>query len=712
MRGDEREGSAPEAGPGKPGASYRIGIDIGGTFTDIAVSEEATGEVRVFKALSDQADPLSGIVDGIALVCEALGCTERAFVSRCSRIVHGTTIGTNAIIQRDGPAVGLIATRGFRDVLEFMDGTKPDPFNIRMERPAPLVPRHRRLGVGGRLDYRGVELEPLDEDDVRRAAAAFRAEDVRSIAVALLWSQVNPRHEHACRAILAEELPDVPVVISSDVLPQLREWDRTCATVLSAYTLPAMSGYLARLRDYLRARGGRAEPLIIQCNGGSAPIDRILEIPSRSIGSGPAAAPAAAVQAASEFFRRDDIHAVSIDMGGTSFDVALLRGGMPALTRRLRVAGMPLGSLAADIVSIGAGGGSIASVDSGGALAVGPRSAGADPGPACYGRGGREPTVTDAFVALGYVAPEAFLGGRMKLDRDKALAAIDEAVAGPLGLGVVDAAAGIFRLANFKMVKAIAAVSVERGIDPRGMILVCGGGAGGIVVGALAAEFGVERVLIPRVAGGYSAFGMTVVDVTFDYTRTATADSDSVDVGEINRMFADMEAEARRDLAASEVDAEEIAFQWFYDAAYWGQAHELIVPLAKGRFEDTADLRGAFDREHERVYSFMMPDDKVNFLHWRLNAIVGSGLPVPRREAARAPDPATALIGRRDAWFGGEAGRTDLAVYDGARLRPGHVVAGPAVIEEPTTSVTVFSGDEVRVCLLGYDYRARGGGRS
>ena len=688
--------------------AYRVGIDVGGTFTDLSVADEAAGDIHVFKALSDQSDPLRGILAGIALACEAFECTEEEFVSRCRRIVHGTTIGTNAIIQRNGPVTGLLATRGFRDVLEFMDGTKPEPFNVRMARPRPLVPRYRRLGVGGRIDYRGEEVEPLCEADVRAAAARFREEGVTSVAVAFLWSQVNSAHERRAREILDEEMAGVPVVISSDVLPQLREWDRTSATVLSAYTLPPIAGYLERLRAHLAERGFGAEPLIIQCNGGSAPIDRILKVPSKSIGSGPAAAPAAAVQAASEFFERGAIDAISVDMGGTSFDVGLIRGGLPALTRHLKIAGMPLGSLATDIVSIGAGGGSIASIDAGGALAVGPRSAGANPGPACYGRGGVKPTVTDAFVALGYVHPDAFLGGRLPLDRSRALEAIEREIAAPLGSGVVDAAAGIFRLANFKMVKAMAAVSIERGVDPRGTIIVAGGGAGAVVVGALAEEFGVDRALVPRVAGGYSAFGMTVVDVTFDYTRTFTTDSEVVDVEEVNRCFAAMEEEARRDLVASAVAVDAVRFQWFYDAAYRGQAHELIVPLPGGRFTGVADLRAPFDEEHERIYTFKMPNDKVNFLHWRVNAVVGSSLPMPEREWSASPDASAARTGRRRAWFGGKEGETEIAVYDGTALRPGQVVRGPAVIEEPTTSVTVFPGHAVRVCLVGYDYRVHG----
>ncbi len=688
--------------------AFRLGIDIGGTFTDVTVADETDGSVQVFKALSTKDDPLTGIINGIGLASSAMGLSEAEFVSRCRRIVHGTTIGTNAIIQRNGPVVGLIGNKGFRDILEFMDGTKPEPFNLRMARPEPLVPRHRRLFVGGRIDYQGREVEPLAEDDVRNVAEVFRKQGVESVAVALLWSQVNLAHEVRVREILNEMLPNVAVVISSEILPQLREWDRTSATVLSAYTLPPIAGYFRRLRTYLTDNGYTSEPLIIQCNGGSAPIDRILQVPGKSIGSGPAAAPAAAVHVASEFFSREKINVISIDMGGTSFDVGLIREGMPTLTRELRIEGMPLGSMAADIISIGAGGGSIASVDSGGALKVGPESAGSKPGPVCYGLGGTEPTVTDVFVALGYVSPDAFVGGQISLDREAALAAISDKVAVPLGLDVIDAAAGIFKLTNFMMVKAMAAASVERGVDPRKTVLVAGGGAGGVVVGALAEEFGVDRALIPRVAGGYSAFGMTVVDVTFDYTETFAISTETLEIEEINQRFAAMEEQALKELLASGVDTSTVKFQWFYDAAYWGQAHELIVPLEKGRFADISDLRSAFDKEHERIYSFMMPDDRVNFFHWRLNAIVSDELEQP---PAQDGDANTALPSprcRRPAWFGGLQHEQEIPVFEGRKLRQGQVVPGPAVIEEPSTSVTVFPGHAVRVSRLGYDYRVRG----
>ncbi|MBL09891.1 MAG: 5-oxoprolinase [Acidiferrobacteraceae bacterium] len=685
--------------------SLRIGIDIGGTFTDITVADETTGDVQVYKSLSVPSDPLKGITNGIAVVCQEMGIDEDALISRCARIVHGNTIGTNAIIQRNGPVTGLLGTKGFRDVLEFMDGTKPDPFDLRMERPQPLVPRYLRLGIGGRIDYSGKEVDTLAEADILGAIELFKKENVESIAVAYLWSQVNPIHEQKTRELLGLHLPDVPVLLSSDVLPQLREWDRTSASVLCAYTYPAVAGYLDRFRKYLVEHGFKSEPLIIQCNGGSAPIEHILKIPSKSIGSGPAAAPAAAVQVASEFFSRDDINAISVDMGGTSFDVGLIRNGLPTFTRDLRIAGMPLGSLATDIISVGAGGGSIAFIDPGGALAVGPRSAGAEPGPACYGLGGVDPTVTDAFVVLGYVHPDTFLGGRFSLDHSKALQAIEKNIANPLGLSVIDAAAGIIRLANFKMVKAIESVSVERGVDPRGTILVAGGGAGGIVVGALAEEVGIDRAIIPRVAGGYSAYGMTVVDVTFDYTRTHAADSDKISLDEVNSLFSELETQALSDLNLSGISTEGVRFQWFYDAAYWGQAHELIVPLSKGRFSDINDLRSFFDAEHERIYTFKMPDDKVNFFHWRLNAIVESGIDVEETVALAQTDASEAMREQRAVYFGVETTKQNTAIYDGTKLLPGHIVKGPAVIEELTSGIVIAPGHRVMVNRTGYDYR-------
>ena len=684
--------------------SLRIGIDIGGTFTDITVADEITGSVQVFKSLSVPSDPLQGIVDGISLVCDGMDVSASQLISRCTRIVHGNTIGTNAIIQRNGPVTALLGTKGFRDVLEFMDGTKPDPFNLRMARPKPLVPRYLRIGIGGRIDYSGKEVDQLNEEDIVEAITIFKNEGVQSIAVAYLWSQVNSAHEQQTRDVLKKHLPNIPVLLSSDVLPQLREWDRTSASVLCAYTYPAVAGDLGRFRSYLAEHGFKSEPLIIQCNGGSAPIEQILKVPSKSIGSGPAAAPAAAVQVSSEFFDRDEINAISIDMGGTSFDVGLIRQGLPTFTRDLKISGMPLGSLATDIVSVGAGGGSIAVIDPGGALAVGPQSAGADPGPACYDLGGKNPTVTDAFVALGYVHPDAFLGGRFKLNRVNAISAIEENIAKPLGMSVINAAAGIIRLANFKMVKAIESVSIERGVDPRNTVIVAGGGAGGIVVGALAEEVGIDRAIIPRVAGGYSAYGMTVVDVTFDYTRTLTTDSEVISLEEINNLFESMEETALNDLAASGIDTSSIRFQWFYDAAYWGQAHELIVPLSKGKFSDISELRSFFDNEHERIYTFMMSDDKVNFFHWRLNAIVESGIKVSQIQTSGKNDAADAIRNHRTVYFGGEDKKHETAIYDGTKLIPGHIVRGPAVIEELTSGIVVGPTHHVEVNQTSYDY--------
>ena len=687
--------------------SLRIGIDIGGTFTDVTVADEITASVQVFKSLSVPSDPLQGIVNGIGLACDGMQISQAQLISRCTRIVHGNTIGTNAIIQRNGPVTGLLGTKGFRDVLEFMDGTKPDPFNLRMARPKPLVPRYLRIGIGGRIDYSGKEVDQLNEADIIEAIRVFKKEHVESIAVAYLWSQVNSTHEQETREILKQHLPGIPVLLSSDVLPQLREWDRTSACVLCAYTYPAVAGYLSRFRLYLVENGFKSEPLIIQCNGGSAPIEQILKVPSKSIGSGPAAAPAAAVQAASEFFNRDEINAISIDMGGTSFDVGLIRQGLPTFTRDLKVSGMPLGSLATDIVSIGAGGGSIAFIDPGGALAVGPQSAGADPGPACYDLGGTVPTVTDAFVALGYVDPDTFLGGKFKLNRENAIAVIDKNIAQPLGLSLINAAAGIIRLANFKMVKAIESVSVERGVDPRNTILVAGGGAGGIVVGALADEVGIDRAIIPRVAGGYSAYGMTVVDVTFDYTRTLTTDSETISIEQVNELFSDMEKHALDDLNASGIETTSVRFQWFYDAAYWGQAHELIVPLSKGRFSDVSELRSFFDNEHERIYTFMMPGDKVNFFHWRLNAIVESGKKVSQTLSSGESDPTAAIRSHRTVFFGGEERKHETAIYDGTKLLPGNIVRGPAVIEELTSGIVIGPTHYVLVNHTSYDYRLK-----
>jgi N-methylhydantoinase A len=674
---------------------YRLGIDIGGTFTDFVVMQDGR-VVLTWKEESTPEDSMEAVQVGLEAVGRLLGPGLDAVLADTGALVHGTTTSTNTVIQRNGPRVGLVCTAGFRDVLYFRDGFKPDRFNIRLRHPRPFVDRALRVEVDERLDASGDVIVPLDEDGVRRAAARFRDAGVEAIAVALLWAPVNRCHERRAAEILREELPGVPVVEAAEVLPEIREWERTSAAVLSAYVLPDISGYLGRFERWLEHAGLGRKPLIMQINGGCASVEEILRRPVYSLASGPAAASAAALHAAGDGAK--DL--ITIDMGGTSFDVCLISGGRPALTRTMQIEGQPIGAMGVAVHSIGAGGGSVAWVDPGGAIRVGPRSAGSRPGPACYGLGGTRPTLTDAYVVLGYLAPTAFLGGRRMLREDLALEAIERDVAEPLGLDPVQAAAGVERVTDSKMVRAIQAVSVRRGIDPRRYTLVAGGGAGGLHVVRLARELGLEHVLVPHEAAVLCALGMTVTDVRHDYVRAMRTSLADADLGGVNAIFAEMEEEGRRRLRAEGFDDARIQMERWVDACYRGQIYELNVPVASTFPLKPAHLEDAaarFNERHEALFGYRRDDLPVDFLHWRL-VVRGRNAASRRngrgsRQAVPAPVGTPAPLDQRLIHFLEFGGWILTNVYAADQLRPGAEIHGPAIIQAPSTTLLLCPGD-------------------
>lgn len=676
---------------------HRIGVDIGGTFTDFTVVDDRGGIV-VWKEPTTPDDPTRAISSGLEAIAGKLGQPAKDFLGSTDLFVHGTTIATNTVIQRNGPTVGLLATRGFRDVLYLRDGFKPDRFNIRMEHPREFVDRALRIGITERIDKNGIELTPLAENEVREAAAKFRSLGVSAVAVAYLWAMANSDHERRTAEILAEELPGVHVVCGADVLPEIREWERTSATALSAYILPGIDKYLRALEEILADGGVPHPPLIMQINGGCASVAEILRRPVYALASGPAAAPAAAAAYASRAGLSD---LITVDMGGTSFDVCLIRGGRPTVSRSIQVEMQPIGVAGIDVHSIGAGGGSIAWVDSGGALRVGPRSAGAVPGPVSYGAGGTEPTVTDANVVLGYLAPEAFLGGRRTLDHELAVEAIRQLVAEPLGLTDLEAAAGVIRVVNANMVQAIRAVSVERGIDPRGYTLVVGGGAGGLHATELARELGIGRVLIPREAGVFCSLGMTVTDVRHDYVRAHHAVSSSLDLAHLDGLFEELETEAIERLRADGFGDDDIRLERQVDARYPGQVHELTVAVPGSDTlsnDDLLEVVDAFHDEHKLLFTYSRPELPVEFLHWRVTGIGRIDLPALERSTAATASAEladAALVGDREIWIDGAMVSVD--VYDGERLVSGAGLTGPAIVQSSTTTVLLRDGDEVAV---------------
>lgn len=678
--------------------TYRLGIDIGGTFTDFTVVD-AQGKVTLWKEDSTPDEPVQAIERGLAAVADRLGLAIPAFLQATDLFVHGSTIATNAVIQRSGPPIGLLCTEGFRDIIHLRDGFKPERFNIHLPHPVEFVDRYLRLGVRERVNHAGEVRQALCEEDVRTAAGHFRDEGVAAVAIAFLWSIVNPAHERRAAAILAEELPDAQVILSCEVLPEIREWERTSATVLSAYVLPGIATYLRKLETLLARSGLKRAPLIMQINGGCASVDEILRRPVFALASGPAAAPAAALHHARHI---DAQNLISVDMGGTSFDVCLIRGGRAGMSRTIQIEQQPIGVAGVEVHSVGAGGGSIAWIDAGGALRVGPRSAGAKPGPACYGHGGSEPTVTDANVVLGYLEPEAFLGGRRALRRDLAERAVTGHVAQPLGLDAERAAAGILEVVDAAMVDAIRAVSIERGIDPRDFTLVAGGGAGGLHAARLARKLGMKRLLIPGEAGTYCAFGMTVTDVRHDHSEPLHALTSTVDPAAVNALFERLEEQARARLHDDGFSAGQIGIERAVDARYPNQVHELTLPIAAAPPFGPDDLRAieqTFHREHRQRFTYALTDLPIECLHWRVTAIgrmplaaADSGEVAEKPPGGLAPAPA----GHRDAWLPGE-GMAPFAVYRAGALPAGATLDGPAIVQAPTTTVLLMDGDRLSV---------------
>jgi N-methylhydantoinase A len=674
----------------------RIGVDIGGTFTDFIVADD-DGAVQVYKTPSTPDAPEQAIFGGIAELAQQRDLSVEGFLSAIDLFIHGTTIATNAVLVRRGPKLGVLHTEGFRDILFLRDGHKDDRYNLHVPPPDPFVERDLRLGVVERILYTGEVETPLDEASVRAALRTMAAAGVESVAVCLMWSIVNPQHERRVGELVAEELPDAYVALSADILPALREYPRTCAAALSAYVGPVLGRYLSTVSSHLSDHGYRYDLLIMQVTGGSARVSDIEKRPVLAIDSGPAAGPSAGVVVGAE---EQDRNLIVMDMGGTSFDVSVVTGGAFTMSRERKIDGMPIGVAAVDIHSVGAGGGSIAWIDSGGMLRVGPQSAGAEPGPACYGAGGEQPTVTDANVILGYLDPAYFLGGRLALDRDLALRAMQR-VAEPLGVDVVEAAAAVYRIVNTNMVAAVRAVSIMRGIDPRGYTAVVGGGAGGTHAAKIAEELGMANVICPTVAGGLCAFGMLAADVRQSYLTTYPMNTGQMDVGRVNELFDEMEARARAELRSQGFADGEIEITRAMDAKYPYQLHEILVVIPGGALTEAsvADLATAFHDEHERLYTYCLRDMDVDMNGWRVTAI-GRLPDLPRArlpEATPAADAAVAQKGSRETYFEELREHRETPIYDGAMLTPGLLVDGPGIVELPTTTLVVMPGHTLRV---------------
>ncbi len=679
---------------------------------------DGDGRLSVSKVPTVPTDPSQGVLHAIDRVAADRGVEPADMVANCSRFVHGSTVATNAVLERKLATVGLLTTIGFRDALEIRRGIRDDQWDHRAPWPPVVVPRHRRLGVSGRIDHAGNELEPLDEASVVAALDSFSDQGVEAVAICLLHSYRNPGHERRIAVLARRRWPGELTVVSSDLVPLLGEYERTSTAVINAGLVPVVGGYLTRLADDLQRLGLRQPMLLMQSNGGTVPLQAVAARPVDLILSGPAAVGGALRRSLGEPTGRsgDDGEAathqpiISMEIGGTSCDVAVMVEGTVSVIDGLEIGGYHLNIPAVDVHTIGAGGGTLASVDVGGMLRVGPQGAGADPGPASYGRGGSRPTATDAHLLLGRLRPGRSAGGAIDLDERLARKAVETGVGQPLGLGAEEAAVGVITILEQHLRQAVETITIERGRDPARMTLVAAGGAGGLHGSPIARSLGCGRLVIPAEAGVFCAVGMLHSNLRRDVSRSLPGRLDQLGDGGLRSALEQEQARAERLTAAEWPPATSTSSSWYVDLRYPGQLWS--VRTAVDGNPTTAGVRAGFEAEYQRLYGHIQPDGilEVTAVGVTVEGDLGSAAATPSDPAAIAaggsraspqvggPVPsAPPELGRRRCWLGPADGWGDVPVFDGAELAVGQRLAGPYLIEAATTTVLGLPGDQLRV---------------
>lgn len=668
---------------------WRIGVDAGGTFTDVCLFEEESGAIRVTKVSSTPADPSRAIAAGVAAILAEAGEGEVAYFA------HGTTVATNTLIQGRGAATGLITTAGFRDILEIGRQRRPDLYDLQADKPEPLVRRDRRLEVAERVLHDGTVERALDEGEVRAAVRRLRAIGVRAVAVCFLYSYLYPQHEQIVGRMLREEFPEAYASISHEVLPEFREYERLSTTVINGYLGPVMASYLANLRPQLARIGVKVAPHITQSNGGIISFEAAERHPVRTVLSGPSSGVVGALAVARLAGMAD---LITFDMGGTSTDVSLVARGEPRLTGEKEVEGYPVKTPMIDIHAVGAGGGSIAWIDSGGHLKVGPQSAGAEPGPVCYGLGNEEPTVTDANVVLGALPQAHLLGGRMAIDATAAWGAI-ERLARRLGLEPLATAQGIVSVVTATMARAIRVISVQRGHDPRDFTLVAFGGAGPLHAARLARELDIPRVIVPEAPGILCALGLLVTDLRTDFSLTRLLRLVPGSLDAINGAFAELAGRAEAWFEAEGIGAGRRQVRRSVDLRYQGQNYELAVAASEGVLdkEALAELAAGFARAHEQLYGYDQPGEPIQAVTFRVEA---SGV-TPKAELRASPaggmEASGARVGSRAVYLPEAGGFVECPVYERSLLASGNRLVGPALIDQLDATTLILPGQRAAV---------------
>ena len=679
--------------------SIRLATDIGGTFTDLVAFDEATGTIQLGKASSTPDDFARGILDAVDVAAFGLG--DQALTA-VGYFVHGCTVVINAITERKGVKTALITTKGFRDVLEIGRGNRPDMYNLRYQKPRPFVPRHLRFEVLERVDFRGEVLTPLDLSGLDAIAQACVAAQVEAVAICLLHAYAHPDHEQAVAAALRAKLPAVAITISSDIIREWREYERTNTTVLNGYVMPIVQGYLDRLEAATSARGLTSPRHVMQSNGGTASFATAKQLPIYLIESGPVAGVigAAAIGKAAGY-----ANVISFDVGGTTAKCSLIEQGEPKTTTEYKLEwtplspGYPVKTTVVDIVEIGAGGGSLAWFDEGGQFHVGPKSAGANPGPACYGLGGTAPTVTDAKLVAGVINAENFLGGQLTVYPELARQALAP-IAARLGTTIEAAANGIIRMANASMTEALKLISVQKGYDPRDFVLVAFGGGGAMHAAALAKELHIGRVLIPPHPGHFSAWGMLMTLPRIDLVRTSVHRSNAISAAALTAQFQVLEAEVAARFALDTAQGEngaaagQILFQRKADLRYHGQEHTVAVPVARA-IESIDKIVADFHAGHERMYTFQLPETPVEFVNFHVTGFLQAQTPtIQKGELMSGGTPIASTVRLVDFDVDGVH---ETAIYQRSHLQPGFTAVGPLIVEEAASTTLVHPGQTLAV---------------
>lgn len=665
----------------------RLCVDIGGTFTDCLVLDEVTGQFTLVKSPTTPGDPSDGFMNGVAKAAKQFGETTEEFLGSIGVLIHGTTLATNVLLTGSGAKTGMLTTQNFRDFLEIRRAIKPlhiSLFNVFIPPNRPLIPRSRRLGVPERTLYTGEIFEQLDDEATAAAVEKLQREGVEATAVCFLHSYANPTNERRAAEIVNSVAPDMYVTTSHETIHVWREFERFNTTAVGAYVGPAVASYLRRLEERLKDLGFGGSLLMMLANGLVQSVDQCIDRAVYFLHSGPAAAPSGA-RFLGEIEGKDQL--LSVDMGGTSFDVGLVRHGEIPTTSESWVADQRVAIRMVDIESVGTGGGSIASIDSLGLLKVGPESAGADPGPACFGKG-EEPTVTDADLVLGLLSPDFFLGGDMSLDVARSKKAIEK-VAEPMEMDTVQAAHSIFTLANMTMADEIIKVSTKRGYDVRQATMIGGGGGGPVHAGFIADRLNIPSVIIPSVASLYSAFGMYAMDIGEDYARSHVRRVDAADPSDIGALYQEMEEEALAAFKKIGIDGKDVKFRRTIDMRYIGQFHEVEVDVEDGQFDadSLATTTAEFSTKHNELFTFAMPWKAVELLTLRVKATTPNAAFNLPEIPSGGVDASPAKKQVRPCYFGN--GYIDVQVYDGSKLTADNEISGPAIIEETTTTVVI-----------------------